>query len=87
MDSPNFKDFFLGLGVVERQAFASRAGTTVGYVQTHLIYARKVPRRPLLDALVIACAAQGGPSRQQLLAFFYDQGSQNLPIDANGHTA
>lgn len=72
MVTANFKEFFLGLDAAKRQTFAKKAGTTVGYIQTHMIYARKMPRRKLFDGLVQACAKYDGPSKDELLAFFYD---------------
>ena len=72
MATTNFKEFFLSLSATERQAFARKAGTTVGYLQTHIIYARKMPRRKLFDGLTQTCAKFSGPSKDKLLAFFYE---------------
>ncbi len=71
MAESDFKAFFLSLGERERKGFALAAGTTVAYLQTHLIYARKMPRRQLFDGLARACQKHGGPSKARLLTFFY----------------
>ncbi|QYY30263.1 hypothetical protein K2O51_23110 [Cupriavidus pinatubonensis] len=68
----DFKAFYRSLPVERRAAFASAANTTTVYIETHLVYARKVPRKASMDALWRACADFGAPfSREELLAFFY----------------
>ncbi|MFY1903945.1 hypothetical protein ACOTJG_25655 [Achromobacter xylosoxidans] len=68
----SFKAFYLSLPAVERERFAKRAGTTVAYVETHLLYARKVPRKGTMDGLWGACQEFGAPfGRGDLLDFFY----------------
>lgn len=70
--SPSFKSFYLTLSSGERERFAKRAGTTVAYVETHLLYARKVPRKGTMDGLWCACQEFGAPfGRGDLLDFFY----------------
>lgn len=70
--SPSFKSFYLALSSGERERFAKRAGTTVAYVETHLLYARKVPRKGTMDGLWGACQDFGAPfGRSDLLNFFY----------------
>lgn len=75
--SPSFKTFYLALSTAERERFAKRAGTTVAYIETHLLYARKVPRKGTMDGLWAASQELGAPfGRGDLLRFFYD-----LPAD------
>jgi hypothetical protein len=66
-----FRKFFLGLSLQEQDAYAKRAGTTVNYIRTHLVYVppRKTPRPPLLRAL--AYASSGRLSLDDVLEHFY----------------
>lgn len=66
-----YRDYFQGLNPRQRDAYARRAATSVGYIQTHLMSTppRKVPRRELLRAL--ASATQGRCSLEEVLAHFY----------------
>lgn len=65
----NFKTFYRGLGQPDREAFAERAGTTVGYLENHLIPARKVPKRDLMSRL--AEASEGSCTFEDILDHFY----------------
>lgn len=68
-----FKSFFQGLTEDRQADFARVAGTTVGYINTHLIHARKRPRERLMQGLVAACEALGAPfGRAHLVTFFFD---------------
>ncbi|WP_224776928.1 hypothetical protein [Achromobacter insolitus] len=70
---PSFKTFYLALSAEARERFAKRAGTTVAYIETHLLYARKVPRKATMDGLWAASQEFGAPfGRGDLLRFFYD---------------
>lgn len=72
--SPTFKTFYLTLSNEDRERFAKRAGTTVAYIETHLLYARKLPRKGTMDGLWAASQEFGAPfGRGDLLRFFYDQ--------------
>lgn len=73
MANTDFKDFFLGLDEVRRASFARTARTTQGYILTHLIYARRAPRPPLLNRLIAASLKFGGPSESELFTFFYSR--------------
>lgn len=66
-----FVDYWRGLSKDERQAYASRAGTTVKYIETHLIGVppRKIPRQNLMGGL--AKASRGRVSQEDLLRHFY----------------
>lgn len=72
-----FKDFYLNLSVEQRQELATRAGTTVGYIRTHLIAPpgrRKTPNKELMARLGEACAAMGATfGRAELLLYFYEE--------------
>jgi len=68
----DFKSFYRSLSVERRDAFASAANTTTVYIETHLVYARKIPRRASMDALWQACVDFGATfTREDLLAFFF----------------
>ena len=64
-----FPEFFKRLDESQRTEYAERAGTSVEYIRAHLIYARRVPRRDLLEALVMA--SDGQVSRKEILEHFY----------------
>jgi len=69
----NFKKNWLGLAPEEREAFATEAGTTSHYIQTHLTGKRKMPGKKLMDGLFKACKAREWVSNKaQLAEFFYD---------------
>ncbi|MBB1593576.1 hypothetical protein [Achromobacter sp. UMC46] len=69
---PSFKAFYLALSSDDRAKFAKRACTTVAYIETHLLYARKVPRKGTMDALWQASQDFGAPfDHGELLGFFY----------------
>jgi len=72
----DFKSFYRSLPPERREAFAQAANTTTVYIETHLVYARKVPRKASMDALWGACRQFGAAfSREELLAFFYTAGA------------
>ncbi len=65
----DFKRYFYGLTPSERDAYAYRAGTTVRYIQCHLITRRKIPRPRSMHKL--AAASEDSVSLDELLAYFY----------------
>lgn len=67
-----FVKYYRSLNKAEREAFALRAKTTVGYIENHLIFARKVPRSKLMARLVMA--SDGHLVMDDLLAHFYSSG-------------
>lgn len=71
-----FSDFYRSLPEERRSAFAESAGTTTRYIETHLIapaIRRKVPNKPLMERLAVACGEFGAPfSKEQLVAYFYE---------------
>lgn len=72
----DFKAYFYGLSNAEREAFAYRAGTTVRYIQCHLVNRRKVPRRRSLFNL--ASASKGQVTLNDLLAHFYQPDAREV---------
>lgn len=54
-----FPDFFLQLDEKKRARLASLAGTTVEYIEHHLLPGRRVPRRKLVLKLVGAAGKLG----------------------------
>lgn len=65
----DFKRYFYELSPSGREAFAERAGTTVGYIQCHLITRRKIPRPGKMQRLV--AASQNNVTLDDLLTYFY----------------
>ncbi|WP_104483713.1 hypothetical protein [Acinetobacter indicus] len=54
----NFRDFILNKSPEDLEKYAKDAGTTVGYIKTHLLYGYKEPRKKLRNALVVASNGQ-----------------------------
>jgi len=50
----NFRDFILKQSPKDLEQYAKDAGTTAGYIKTHLLYKYKEPRRNLRKALAVA---------------------------------
>ena len=69
-----FAEFLKGLDESARADYARRAGTTPGYIRVHLLSGRKVPRRDLLEALVVA--SDGQVSRTEMLDHFFPPAPQ-----------
>jgi hypothetical protein len=76
----DLRTYFYGLDQTEREAFARRAQTTVGYIQSHLITCRKIPRPDSMRKL--AAASENRVSLDDLLAYFYktDDESNEIPF-------
>lgn len=69
---PSFKELWLGLPEDRKEAFATEAGTTPGYIRTHLIHGNKLPRPELMRGLATACEKFQWPfSEEQLVLHFY----------------
>ena len=67
-----FKDLWLALSEDRKEAFAAEAGTTAGYIRTHLIHGGKFPRPELMAGLARACAKFEWPfTEEQLVLHFY----------------
>lgn len=69
-----FKTYYRSLKQPEREAFAKRASTTVGYIENHLIHARKQPRKKLMESL--AEASQGEVSYQEVVKHFFGESAE-----------
>jgi hypothetical protein len=71
-----FKEFFLSLDASKREKLAEDAGTTVGYIRTHLIAPpgrRRTPNKALMHGLVLACKTAGAAfGEAELLRYFYE---------------
>lgn len=67
--SMDLKQYFYRLTPTERDSFARRAGTTVRYIQCHLLTQRKIPRPGLMRKLV--SASGNVVTLDDLLAHFY----------------
>jgi hypothetical protein len=76
----DLRKFFLAMSGEERERFAAAAGTTSGYIQTHLIAPperRRIPKPELMRNLVNA--AHGAFTFSELLDYFYSHsGSAEL---------
>lgn len=66
--SMNFRDFILNQSPKDLEKYAKDAGTTVGYIKTHLLYNYKEPRKTLRKAL--ALASNGQVSETEILQHF-----------------
>jgi hypothetical protein len=68
----DFKQHWLDLTPDERIAFATDAGTTSHYIQTHLTGKRKMPGKRLMDGLFKACKSRKWiKNKTELAVFFY----------------
>lgn len=85
----DFKTFFQGLDDEQQQRFAEAAKAKVGYIRTHLIYARKMPKALLMNRLAHACEQFGsGISRGDLFEFFYsnaERGGETASLKPAGN--
>jgi len=66
----DFAAYLDRLSEEELENYATRSGTSVGYLGVHLKYRRKMPRKDLIVAL--AMESNGEFSSQDLLLWFYD---------------
>ncbi|MCH7337110.1 hypothetical protein [Acinetobacter sp. NIPH 2699] len=82
-----FRDFVLQQSPKQLEQYAKDAGTTVGYIKTHLLYGYKEPRKNLRKALSIA--SKGSVSEAEILQHFglypvlndYNQNGNKAPIE------
>lgn len=73
MSDFDFKQFWHGLSNENRLQVAKDAGTTPGYIKSHLIHKRKMPKRELMDSLHAACVAAGAEvSKEKFIGLFYE---------------
>jgi hypothetical protein len=69
----DFKGFYRSLDSEARRRFAEAAQTTVGHIETHWQYARKIPNPTRMERLYAACIQFGADfTKAQLIAFFYE---------------
>ncbi|WAL81503.1 hypothetical protein OYT13_16825 [Pandoraea sp. XJJ-1] len=79
-DTEDFKAFYRSLSATDKRRFAQEAGTTTDYIETHLVYARKVPRKQSMDRLFDACKNHGAKfDKAGLIAFFYGSPEEPHP--------
>lgn len=64
------REYYLGLTPEQREAYAKRAGTTIGYLPQLMTWHR-FPKPNLMKAL--AEASEGNVSRDEVLEHFYSQ--------------
>jgi hypothetical protein len=69
----DFKSFYRSLDRDQKVTFAAEAGTSTRYIETHLVYARKIPGPTRMEKLYAACVQFGATfTKAQLIAFFYE---------------
>jgi hypothetical protein len=69
----DFRTFYRSLTSEQKEQFIKAAGTSKRYIETHLVYARKIPGPKLMDDLYNACAQLGATfTKSELIAFFYE---------------
>ena len=64
----DFRDFIIKQTPKELEQYAKDAGTTVGYIKTHLFYGYKEPRKNLRKAL--SKASKGKVSEAEIYQHF-----------------
>lgn len=69
----DFKGFYRSLDAQAKKRFAESAKTTTGNIETHWVYARKIPNPTRMERLYVACLEFGANfTKAQLIAFFYE---------------
>jgi hypothetical protein len=69
----DFKGFYRSLDAEAKKRFAEAAKTTTGNIETHWVYARKIPGPTRMERLYAACLEFGANfTKAQLIAFFYE---------------
>lgn len=69
MARETFDTWYGSLGQRERRTYARRAGTTTGYIESHLLAPYKIPRP---GAMAKMAAASGRFTVGELAAWFYE---------------
>ncbi|MEN8416067.1 hypothetical protein [Acinetobacter radioresistens] len=64
----NFRDFILKQSPEDLEKYAKNAGTTVGYLKSHLLYGYKEPRKHLRKSLAVA--SNGQVTEMEILQHF-----------------
>lgn len=69
----DFKGFYRSLDAEAKKRFAASAKTTTGNIETHWVYARKIPGPTRMERLYATCVEFGASfTKAQLIAFFYE---------------
>ncbi len=77
MSTFDLRALWTNLDHAARQRFALTAQTSVGYLKTSLVPARKIPRPRSMSRLIAACKEAGADvDEKQLYAFFFDRQSK-----------
>lgn len=66
----NLKLFYAGLSEPQKVEFAEKAGTTVRYIESHLIHRNRVPRKELIKGL--SEASNGALNQNSLILWFHE---------------
>lgn len=74
----DFKRYFYALSPFGREAFAERAGTTVGHIRCYLITRRKIPRPEKMQRLI--AASHDNVTLDDLLTYFYKSPRQRSQL-------
>lgn len=69
----DFRSWYRSLNGAERSEYARRAGVSRAYIEVHLMYRRKVPKRETM--LRLADASLGRVAYEDLLSWFYQRPS------------
>jgi hypothetical protein len=73
IEPADFKGFYRSLDADAKKHFAVAAKTTTGNIETHWVYARKIPGPTRMERLFCACVDFGAVfTKAQLIAFFYE---------------
>lgn len=67
----DFRSWYRSLTGEERAEYARRAGISRQYIEVHLLYRRKVPKRETM--LRLASASLGRVAYEDLLSWFYER--------------
>jgi len=73
IEPADFKGFYRSLDAESKKRFAASAKTTTGNIETHWVYARKIPGPTRMERLYSTCVEFGASfTKAQLIAFFYE---------------
>lgn len=81
----DFDEWFNSLSDEQKETFAGNAGTTVGYIRTHLIRASRIPGVDLMEKLV--AASHGIFTLSTLSAWFYRKAADRKQAGNGGNEA
>jgi hypothetical protein len=73
IEPADFKGFYRSLDAESKKRFAASAKTTIGNIETHWVYARKIPGPTRMERLYATCVEFGAQfTKAQIIAFFYE---------------